>query len=212
MSQWRTFKGLLKSTKSDIAVLLVTFFFTVIFDLVVAIEIGMVIAMFLFVRRMSESTKIEDASLNYKALFEADAKENDDSDFEEEKNLREQLNPDIFLYEINGPLFFGAANTFMDAMNEVNSRSSIIILRMKNVPNMDATAVSALKTIDRRCRTKHILILYSEVNEQPMKLLNSVRFVSDTGEDRFFETIEDAIKTANEIISCKVCSCATNNQ
>jgi len=205
MSQWRTFKGLLKSTKSDIAVLLVTFAFTVVFDLVVAIEIGMVIAMFLFVKRMSECTKFTDASLNYQQAFEENAEEDENSDFAEEDNLREHLDSNIFLYEINGPLFFGAANTFMDAMNEVNSRSSIIILRMKDVPSMDATAFNALKTIDRRCRAKHILILYSEVNEQPMNLLSSIGFVSNIGEDRFFETTESAIKTANEIISCKVC-------
>ena len=203
MSEWHAFKGLLKSTKSDVTVLLVTFSFTVLFDLVVAIEIGMVFAMFLFVKRMSESTKIEDSSLNYKAIYEDAENENEESDFAEIDNLREHLGSKVFLYEINGPLFFGAATAFIDVMKEINSRSSIIILRMKDVPNMDATALSALKTIDKSCRDKHILILYSEVNAQPMKLLKSTGFISNIGEDRFFKSTLSAIKTANGIINYK---------
>ena len=203
MSEWRSFKGIFKSTKSDIAVLLVTFMFTVIFDLVVAIEIGMVLAMFLFVKRMSEMTKIENATYDYKCAFQADLDENEEF-YDPKKNpLHENLGEKVFLYEINGPLFFGAASTFTDVLNQINSRSSVLILRMKDVPTMDATALSALKTIDKRCREKHILILYAEINEQPMKLLVSTGFVAKSGEDRFFSTAEDAISMANQIIECK---------
>lgn len=203
MSEWRSFKGIFKSTKSDIAVLLVTFMFTVIFDLVVAIEIGMVLAMFLFVKRMSEMTKIENATYDYKCAFQADLDENEEF-YDPKKNpLHENLGKKVFLYEINGPLFFGAASTFTDVLNQINSRSSVLILRMKDVPTMDATALSALKTIDKRCREKHILILYAEINEQPMKLLVSTGFVAKSGEDRFFSTAEDAISMANQIIECK---------
>lgn len=199
MSEWRSFKGLLKSTKSDMAVLLVTFSLTILFDLVVAIEIGMIIAISLFVRRMAESTQISNVSNYYKAIFQ----ENFEDDIDSNENLHKHLNSKILLYEINGPLFFGAANTFIDIMNEIKSNSNIIIFKMKDVPNMDATALNALKRIDKRCKEKHILLLYSELNEQPMKLLRSTGFVSKIGEDRFFESTESAMKTGNEIINCK---------
>lgn len=211
MSEWRSFKGLLKSTKNDIAILVVTFSFTVIFDLVTAIEIGMVVAMFLFVKRMSESTEIENSSQYYKDHLEDS--EDDDDEFEykyeepilaQKHHLYEHLGSNILLYEINGPFFFGAANTFIDAMNEIKSTSDIIVFKMKNVPNMDATAFNVLKTIAKKCKERHILLFYSEVNEQPMELMKSVGFLYTTGMHCFFESTDDAIKAANEIINAKV--------
>lgn len=204
MSEWRSFKALLKSTKSDIAVLITTFLFTVLFDLVIAIEIGMVIAMFLFVKRMSESTQIENSSQYYKDNFEENEDEDEYSILEQKQNLHENLGSKIVLYEINGPLFFGAANTFIDIMNEIKSNPEIIIFEMKNVPNMDATAFNVLKTIDKKCKEKDILLLYSEVNEQPMKLMKNTGFTSKIGEHCFFKSTESAIKIANEFINCKV--------
>lgn len=204
MSEWRSFKGLLKSTKSDITVLVVTFLFTILFDLVIAIEVAMIIAMFLFVKRMSESTQFENSSQYYKDNFEESEDEDEYSILAQKDNLHEHLGSKILLYEINGPLFFGAANTFIDIMNEIKSDSNIVIFKMKNVPNMDATAFNVLKTIDKKCKERHILILYSEVNEQPMKLMINTGFVSKIGEDCFFKSTERAIKTANEIINRKV--------
>lgn len=204
MSEWRSFKALLKSTKSDIAVLITTFLFTVLFDLVIAIEIGMVIAMFLFVKRMSESTQIENSSQYYKDNFEENEDEDEYSILEQKQNLHENLGSKIVLYEISGPLFFGAANTFIDIMNEIKSNPEIIIFEMKNVPNMDATAFNVLKTIDKKCKEKDILLLYSEVNEQPMKLMRNTGFTSKIGEHCFFKSTEGAIKIANEFINCKV--------
>lgn len=203
MSEWRSFKGIFKSTKSDISVLLVTFLFTVIFDLVVAIEIGMVLAMFLFVKRMSDITKIENTTLNYKGMFKTVLVDDEDTYSPGENELHKNLGKKIFLYEINGPLFFGAASTFTDILSQISNRSSVLILKMKAVPTMDATALSALKTIDKRCREKHILILYAGINEQPMKLLVSAGFFDKTGKDRFFESAENAINAANQIIELR---------
>lgn len=203
MSEWRSFRDLLKSTKSDISVLLVTFLFTIFFDLVIAIEIGMIIAMFLFIRRMSESTQITNVSPYYKAIFCDNTEDDKDSSSDPKDNLHEHLDSHIFLYEINGPLFFGAANMFLEIMNELKSSSSIIIFRMKAVPSMDATAFDVLKRIHKRCIEKHILLLYAEVNEQPMKLITSTGFVSEIGEDRFFADTESAIQCANGIINLK---------
>jgi SulP family sulfate permease len=205
MSEWRSFKDLLKSTKSDIAVLLVTFSFTILFDLVIAIEIGMIIAMFLFVRRMSESTQIANVSQYYKAIFEEslDVEEEEDhySISIPKESIQQHLDSKILLYEINGPLFFGAANTFIDIMNEINSNSNILIFKMKNVPNMDATAFNALKRINKRCKEKHILLLYAELKDQPMKLIRNTGFLDSVGEDHFFESAEHAIIAANKIIN-----------
>jgi sulfate permease, SulP family len=197
MSEWRSFRDLLKSTKSDIAVLLVTFLLTIFFDLVVAIEFGMITAMFLFIRRMSESTMISNVSSSYQNLF---TDENEDPDIENDEELYNSLDASIMLYEINGPLFFGVTNIFLDVVNETNSSVKIIIFKMKNVPNMDATALDTLKRIDKRCREKHILLLYSQVNEQPIKLLKTSGYMLRVGEDRFFMKTEEAINTAKEIM------------
>lgn len=202
MSQWRSFKGLLKSTKSDIAVLIVTFIFTVIFDLVVAIEIGMIIAMFLFVKRMSESTQIENNSEYYKDNLEES--ENEELVSEQTDKLYDHLGSEILLYEISGPLFFGVANTFIDTMNEIESNPKIIIFKMKDVPSMDATAFNVLKTMEQKCKEKHILILYSEINDQPMNLMRSAGMVSNIGHGCFFKSTENAVNTANEIINSKI--------
>lgn len=197
MSEWRSFKGLLKSTNSDIAVLLVTFVLTVVFDLVTAIEIGMIIAMFLFVRRMADITQIHDNTDMYKDIFEES--ENEDEDGEEK--TYENLGTKILLYELNGPLFFGAANSFIDAMNAINSNARIIIFNMKAVSYIDATAYSALKRIDKSCRAKHVLLLFSELNAQPLGLLEKLKFKTTEGEDRFFDKTEEALKFAREIIT-----------
>jgi SulP family sulfate permease len=201
MSEWHAFKDLLKSTKSDVAVLLITFTLTIFFDLVVAIEIGMVIAMFLFIRRMSEATLVSNISNEYKNIF---ADDNDDSDLSQKENVNYYLDSKILLYEINGPLFFGATNSFIDVMNEINSHAKIIIFKMKNVPNMDATALNALKRIDKRCRNHHIMLFYSGVSAQPMQLLRNAGFATVAGEDRFFTTTEEAIVAANEIVNIHV--------
>lgn len=197
MSEWHSFKELLKSTKSDIAVLLVTFTFTILFDLVVAIEIGMVIAMFLFIRRMSESTLASNVSETYKSVFKDESEETDISN---NSNYQVHMNSKIMVYEISGPLFFGAANLFLEVMNEINNKAKIIIIRMNNVPSMDATALDGLKRMDKRCRESHIMLLYSEINEQPVRLLKSSGFMSMSGTDRFFEKTEQAIEVANEIV------------
>ncbi|MEF9998215.1 MAG: SulP family inorganic anion transporter [Lachnospiraceae bacterium] len=203
MSEWRSFKDLLKSTKSDVAVLIITFLLTIFFDLVVAIEIGMIVAMFLFVRRMSETTMISNISNEYANMLTDDLAHN--NQLQKETNTL-HLDSQIMLYEINGPLFFGASSSFADVMNKVDIQTNIIILKMTHVSTMDATALNALKQIDQRCRNHHILLLYSELNHQPAKLLNKTGFTTLIGEDRFFDTTEDAINVANEIIHIHITS------
>ena len=197
MSEWRSFKALLKSTKSDTAVLLVTFGMTIVFDLVVAIEIGMVIAMFLFVRRMAESTQAANVNQNYLDLFADDDDYDGTTSFNDGEHIG--LNNNIMVYEITGPLFFGAANTFLEIMNEVKNNTNVLILKMKNVPNMDATAYSALKRIEKRCREKGIVLLFACVNEQPLKLLEVSGFFEKVHQDAFFDSVKLAVDYADSL-------------
>lgn len=197
MSEWRSFKALLRSTKSDIAVLLVTFVMTVAFDLVIAIEIGMVVAMFLFVRRMSESTQVLNVNHNYYNIFTEDEDYDGTTSFNDGTHIG--LRNKIMVYEITGPLFFGAANTFLDVMNEVKNNTNVLILKMKNVPNMDATAYNALKRIEKRCQKKGITLLFACVNEQPLRLLETSGFFEKVNKDTFFDSVKEAVGYANSL-------------
>lgn len=198
MSQWRAFKAILSAPKSDVAVLLITFTFTVVFDLVVAIEIGMVFALFIFMKSMADSTTISRVHCNLKNY-------NDDDDSDENDDIStEKLSNQVVTYHINGPLFFGAVQTFMDVISEVKSTSDILILRMGDVPMMDVTAFDMLKRVDERCRKNHIMLLFADVQDQPMQVMSNSGFVEKLGEDRFFNKFDDALKTANEILRLKV--------
>lgn len=201
MSEWHAFKDLLKSTKSDVTVLLVTFFMTIFFDLVIAIELGMLIAMFLFVKRMADSILISNVSPMYKGVFtETDEDETESEGFGSDQHLDSK----IFLYEINGPLFFGAANRFIDVMNELNSQSKVIIFKLTNVPSIDATALDALKRIYARCSEKDIRLIFTELNEQPLKLLTNSGFISLVGEENIIGTVKEAVSASNDYLNSSV--------
>ncbi|NCB41390.1 MAG: STAS domain-containing protein [Clostridia bacterium] len=196
MSEWRSFKSIFFSTKSDVTVLLVTFILTVLFDLVIAIEVGMAMAMFLFVKRMSENTLIENVSHELGIVINED-----DDDFDAlDPAFQENLDNPIAVYEINGPLFYGVVNTFLDMLSEMKSTTKVVVLNMKNAYSIDVTALNALKQIDKRCKAQNILILYAETNIQPMKILEKSGFLDKVGVNRFFETTQEAIKRAKEII------------
>lgn len=201
MSEWRSFKGILNSTKSDMTILLVTFFLTVLFDLVIAIEVGMVIAMFLFVRRMSDNKLIEQVS-HKTGRSEEDDEDQAELDSEIEAAYKEK----IAVYEINGPLFFGVVNTFLDMLNELRSTTRILILRMDNVSSMDASALHALIQIEKRCRQQKIKILYAEIQEQPQRLLEKSGFIVKMGKEAFFATTEEAIKAATDVVKANIAS------
>lgn len=198
MSEWRSFKAIFFSTKSDVAVLLATFILTVLFDLVVAIEIGMVIAMFLFVRRMSDNELIQTASHDLGFIF--DENEYDETDLRGQE-LKKHLDSRISVYEISGPFFFGVVNRFLDMLNELKTTTKVIVLNMKNANSMDATALNAMNQLEKRCRARGRIILYAEAKEQPLKLLEKSGFVDRVGSDRFFNTNEGALQAASEIIA-----------
>lgn len=186
MCQWRTFVHLLKTApKSDIIVLISTFVLTVIFDLVVAIEIGMVLACLLFIKRMSEETHAE--SWTYV----------DDDTQDVDEQLR-RLPLQIRVYEITGPLFFGAADAIEHIV--VKDFTTCLVLRMRSVPAIDSTAMNALQDLISVCESKGITVVFSHVNEQPMKVMQKSGFAELVGEENFCPNISAALKRAEEII------------
>ena len=186
MCQWRTFVHLLKTApKSDIIVLISTFVLTVIFDLVVAIEIGMVLACLLFIKQMSEETHAE--SWTYV----------DDDTQDVDEQLR-RLPLQIRVYEITGPLFFGAADAIEHIV--VKDFTTCLVLRMRSVPAIDSTAMNALQDLICVCESKGITVVFSHVNEQPMKVMQKSGFVELVGEENFCPNISAALKRAEEII------------
>lgn len=171
MCQWRTFLQLVKTApKSDILVLVVTFVLTVLFDLVVAIEIGMILACLLFIKRMSEETKAE--SWVY----------TDDDTVAVNENLR-KLPAEIRVYEVSGPLFFGASDAIEHIVVEESAKC--LVLRMRAVPALDSTAMNALTALTKTCESKGVTIVFSHVNEQPMKVMKKAGFVALAGEENF---------------------------
>ena len=186
MCQWRTFAHLLKTApKSDIIVLISTFVLTVIFDLVVAIEIGMVLACLLFIKRMSEETHAE--SWTYV----------DDDTQDVDEQLR-KLPLQIRVYEITGPLFFGAADAIEHIV--VKDFTTCLVLRMRSVPAIDSTAMNALQDLICVCESKGIMVVFSHVNEQPMKVMQKSGFAELVGEENFCPNISAALKRAEEIV------------
>ena len=186
MCQWRTFLQLVKTaSKSDILVLVVTFVLTVLFDLVVAIEIGMILACLLFIKRMSEETKAE--SWVY----------TDDDTVAVNENLR-KLPAEIRVYEVSGPLFFGASDAIEHIVVEESAKC--LVLRMRAVPALDSTAMNALTALTKTCESKGVTIVFSHVNEQPMKVMKKAGFVALAGEENFCPNITAALERAEEII------------
>lgn len=184
MCQWRTFLQLVKTApKSDILVLVVTFVLTVLFDLVVAIEIGMILACLLFIKRMSEETKAE--SWVY----------TDDDTVAVNENLR-KLPAEIRVYEVSGPLFFGASDAIEHIVVEESAKC--LVLRMRAVPALDSTAMNALTALTKTCESKGVTIVFSHVNEQPMKVMKKAGFVALAGEENFCPNITAALERAED--------------
>lgn len=189
MCQWRTFVNLVKTApKSDVIVLVTSFVLTVIFDLVVAIEVGMVLACLLFIKRMSEETKV-----NGWTYVDEDTPDVDEH--------LQKLPLQIRVYEISGPLFFGAASVIEEIV--VKDFTNCLVLRMRSVPALDSTALNALKDLVQVCKSKGITIVFSHVNDQPMKVMEKAGFIELVGKVNFQPSISAALDRAEEIIHSK---------
>lgn len=185
MSGWREIVTLLKSSpKSDILVLLVTFFLTVIFDLVIAIEVGMVLAAILFMKRMSDVTDVQ----SWKYIDE----ENDTDHID-----LKVVPANTRVYELSGPLFFGVADKIMNI--SVDNAHNCLVLRMRSVNAIDATAMRNLDKIRHACRKKGIHLILSHVNEQPLNVMKKSGFFDKVGAENFCPHIDDALKRAESL-------------
>ncbi len=195
MCQWRTFVHLVKTApKSDIAVLVITFVLTVVFDLVVAIEIGMLLACLLFMKRMSDETSVR--SWKYSTIHEEE-KEIAKQDKEEREHLLKISDP-IRVYEMSGPLFFGAADQIDHIV--VKDMTRYLILRMRSVPAMDVTAMNAMEALYKKCEKRGITLILSHVNEQPLHVMQKAGFDKKIGKDNFCKNIYAAIERAETLL------------
>jgi SulP family sulfate permease len=172
-----------KAPKSDAAVLITSCVLTFAFDLVLAIEVGMVLACFLFMKRMSEQSQIKGWRYD----------ENEDEDDPDSINLR-QVPQHIRVYEISGPLFFGAADRIADI--RLKEFTKCLVIRMRSVPALDATAMQALEELYDRCSAQNVQIIFSHVNEQPYRTMEKDGFIEKVGAENFCRHIDDALERA----------------
>src|SRR2546429_1196099 len=189
MSEWRTFKAEFRAPKSDVLVLLTTFLLTVLVDLTVAIEVGMVLAAFLFMRRMAEVVNI--SVLTHEFHDPAD-------DFESDPNAvrRRVVPPGVEVFEITGPFFFGAAETLRDRLGAIAAHPKVLILRLRHVPAIDSTGLHARRELVKRSRREGTLVLLSDVHAQPVVALERSGLYDELGEENVHGNIDDALNRA----------------
>ncbi|PYO90007.1 MAG: sodium-independent anion transporter [Gemmatimonadetes bacterium] len=193
MSEWRTFISEFRAPKSDVAVLLTTFLLTVLVDLTVAIEVGIVLAAFLFMRRMAEVTNI--SVLTHEFADPVD-------DFERDPNavLRRVIPQGVQVYEITGPFFFGAAEMFKDRVGRIAGKPKVLIIRMRHVPAIDSTGLHALRELVHRSRKEGMLVILSDVHAQPVVALDRSGLYDELTEDNIHGNIDDALNRAREYL------------
>ncbi len=189
MCQWRQFLHLVKtSSKSDIIVLCVTFILTIVFDLVVAIEVGMLLACVLFMKHMSDESEIRGWTYDIPDV-------EDDPDAIHLKEVPKEVR----VYEISGPMFFGAADQI--ARITLKDFTRCLIIRMRGVPELDATAMHSLESLYETCKKRNVVMVFSHVNERPMRMMKKAGFVERLGEDNFCEHIDSALARASVILA-----------
>lgn len=180
MSEWRNVVSILRSApKSDILVLLSTLVLTVVFDLVIAIEVGLLLTAMLFVKRMTEETSV--SGWTY-------------PDSEEDENDLRTVPKHVRVYELSGPFFFGVADKILDITLKDYTRC--LVLRMRGVPSLDVTAMKALEDLRKKCEARGVKLVFSHVNPQPLEVMKKDGFYQRVGEDRFCPHIQDALRLA----------------
>ena len=183
----------LSSPKSDIAVLLTTFGLTVLVDLTVAIPVGMVLAAFLFIRRMAEVTNVSAVTREL---------EDDPRMDELDPNAvsRRRVPPGVEVYEINGPFFFGAAETFKETLRTVAAKPKVLIIRMRKVLALDSTGMHALKSVVHQTREDGTVVLLSDVHMQPLVALTGSVALREIGAENLFGNLDDALNRARQLL------------
>jgi len=185
MSEWRRFRAELRAPRSDVAVLLCTFLLTVLVDLTVAVQVGMVLAAFLFMKRMSEVTNV--------SLMSAD----DEAEPEDPNaTALRRIPAGVDVYEIDGPFFFGAAESFKTAVGNVARKPKVLIIRMRRVPVIDSTALAALRDVVLRSRREGTMVILSDVHSQPVVALTNSEFYEELGDNNVTGNLDEALNRA----------------
>lgn len=193
MSEWRSFRSELTAPKSDVVVLLATFLLTVLVDLTVAIEVGMVLAAFLFMYRMAEVTNI--------SMVTREISDEGWDDTDDPNAVRDRSVPSgVEIFEVSGPFFFGAAEEFKNAMTAIAGKPRVLIIRLRNVPVIDSTGLHMLRDLARRSRSDGTQLLLSDVHAQPMFALVSSDTLEQIGEDNLFGNVDDALNRARDLL------------
>jgi SulP family sulfate permease len=193
MSEWRNFIAIFRGARSDTAVLVVTFLLTVLVDLTVAIEIGMVLAVFLFMAKMTQFSNVKQLT----------------TDIDDEDDIKDalaignfKLPKGVIVYEINGPLFFGAAYKFKDAIRIVEDTARVLIVRMRNVPIIDATGMHVLEEVEKECRGQGTKLILAEItDEKVIEELQKSRLLFRIGKANVVTTLDQAITRSQQIIA-----------
>ncbi|MCC8133209.1 MAG: sulfate permease [Tannerellaceae bacterium] len=191
MSEWRNFRSLLKNPKSDVYVLLVTFFLTVIFDLTIAIEIGLLIAMFLFMHRVTQTTHVSVATGRIDLSDEGEIHHDDEVLV---------IPKGVEVYEIDGPFFFGVANKFDGVMKSLGDKPKVRIIRMRKVPFMDSAGLHNLESLLRLSQGEHIRLILSGVNKEVHTVLTTSGFEEKIGSENICSNIHDALQKTVEAL------------
>ncbi|MEA2238317.1 MAG: sulfate permease, SulP family [Thermoanaerobaculia bacterium] len=201
MSEWRSFAGLLRAPRSDLVVLILTFGLTIFVDLTVAVQVGIVVAALLFMKRMSDLTVVE--GITSELQDEAD----DPNEISESRRGKRivsghEIPRGVEVYEVNGPFFFGAADKIKSVLTEIAKPPKVFILRMRYVPAIDATGIHALEQMAKKCKHDGTTLILTEIRQQPLRALVRARKLEAIGGRRnLAKTIEVALERAGEVIS-----------
>ena len=193
MSEWRSFVAELTAPKSDVVVLLATFLLTVLVDLTVAIEVGMVASAFLFMRRMAEVANVSSVTIEL---------EDGGDQYATDPNAlsRRSVPAGVEVFEVNGPFFFGVAETFKDTVGRVAKKPRVLIIRLRNVPSIDSSGMHALKDVVHRSRKDGTLVLLSDVHTQPLVAIGRSAVLEEIGEENLFGNLDDALDRARDYL------------
>ncbi|MBN2843681.1 MAG: STAS domain-containing protein [Sedimentisphaerales bacterium] len=196
MAELHHFKSLLKGPASDAFVLVLTFFLTILVDLTVAVEVGVVLAAMLFVRRMSEFSNV--------GAITRELRSDEDLAREVQTNGLKYVPAGIEVFEVSGPFFFGMIDTFKGALKNVqHDKVPVLIIRIRNVPVIDATGLHALRELHTRCKKEGTLLVFSGVGEQPYRVFKDTGFIKEVGPENVCSHIDLALKRAEEYIQSK---------
>lgn len=191
MSEWHSFISILRSQRSDAAILLITFVLTVVIDLTVAIEIGMILAAFQFMRRMSKVSQVN---------IMTDS-ENEQADEDDPRAISKYEVPKgVEVFEIKGPFFFGAAFKFKEAMKRSQRKPKVLIIRMRNVPVIDTTGLKTIKEVFHQTKHDGTFFIISGIQPEPMEVFNKSGLIDEIGRENVVKNIEAALQRAHELL------------